>query len=372
MSSETIHDINAIGEHFSIYGDFVVAEPYGSGHINDTYAATYNQAGKEVRYIFQRINQNVFKEPILLMKNVQLVTEQQRRNLQLEKVKNASRRCLTLVYTKDQQPYFQDSEGNVWRVYYFIEDAKTYDVVESPDQAYQAAKAFGAFQKMLLDLDAKDFNETIPNFHNTPKRYQDLLEAIKLDSHGRAKDCKNEIDFAIKRKNVAETLIQLNDLGEIPTRITHNDTKLNNVMLDDISREGLCVIDLDTVMPGLALYDFGDLVRTSTSPAAEDERNLDLVYMQMHMFEALAKGYLEEMKGFLTQAEIDHLAFSGKLISFEIGLRFLTDYLSGDTYFRTHREGHNLDRCRTQFKLVESIESQEGEMNSLVKKLSDR
>jgi Ser/Thr protein kinase RdoA (MazF antagonist) len=237
--------------------------------------------------------------------------------------------------------------------------------VESPQQAFQAARAFGRFQKLLADLPAPRLHDTIPGFHHTPQRFAKLEAAIAADPANRARLAESEIEFALNHKAMAGVLLA----AGLPERVTHNDTKLNNVMLDDKTGEGICVIDLDTVMPGLAPYDFGDIVRTSTSPAKEDERDLSKVQMQFPMFEALARGYLETAAEFLTKAERQLLVLSGKLITFEIGIRFLTDYLEGDSYFKVHREGHNLDRCRTQFKLVESIERQEGAMNKLVEKL---
>ncbi len=360
------HDIKKVGAGFRIFGDFVEAAPYGSGHINDTYAAVYDQGGAKVRYIFQRINHNIFKNPPALMENIQRVTEHQQRKLGASG--NGSRGALQVIKTHENSPFLHDEDGNYWRSYIFIENAKTFDIIETPEQAYQAAKAFGRFQTTLVDMPGGRLLETIPDFHNTPKRYEALEEAIEKDVCNRAASVKEEIEFALGRKDAAGLLIGLCEKGEIPERITHNDTKLNNVMIDDESGEGICVIDLDTVMPGLVHYDFGDLVRTSTSPAAEDEKDLSKVTMQMHMFEALIKGYLESANEFLTPLEKKYLPFSGKLITLEIGVRFLTDYLAGDVYFKIHREEHNLDRCRTQFKLVKSIEEQEDEMMSFVNK----
>ena len=277
----------------------------------------------------------------------------------------ASRRALSLIKSRDGLSYYLDKGGNCWRTYIFVENANTYNIIETPEQAFQAAKAFGEFQMNLVDLPGKRLCETIPDFHNTPKRFEAFEKALASDSLNRAKSAKAEIEFALKHKNASTLLLNLNKEGKIPERITHNDTKLNNVLLDSKTGEAICVIDLDTVMPGLALYDFGDLVRTSTSPAAEDEKDLGKVKMQMHMYRALLEGYLSTAIEFLTKTEIEHLAFSGKLITLEIGLRFLTDYLSGDTYFKIHREGHNLDRCRTQFKLVSLIEEKEEEMNAI-------
>lgn len=360
---KTKHDVRAVARNFWIHGEFLGAEPYGSGHINDTYCVRFDQAGSGVRYIFQRINHNIFKNPVALMENVQRVT----RHLNEKHAGQASesRRALTLVLTRDDLPYHRDEAGNYWRVYFFIEKARAYDAVESAEQAFKAAKAFGQFQKLLADLPAPRLHDTIPDFHHTPKRYAALEKAIAADSANRAELCQAEISFALAHKAICRVLLD----AKLPERVTHNDTKFNNVMLDDATGEGICVIDLDTVMPGLALYDFGDMVRTTTSPAKEDEQDLTKVRMQFPMFEALARGYLSAAGDFLTPAEKKFLPFSGRLITFEIGLRFLTDYLSGDVYFKVHRDGHNLDRCRTQFKLAESIEQQEEQMNKLVEKI---
>jgi len=234
--------------------------------------------------------------------------------------------------------------------------------VQSTAQAFEAAQAFGRFQGLLADLPAPRLHDTIPDFHHTPKRFAALLDAISVDTANRAARAMPEIEFALRLEPITPVLLDAN----LPERVTHNDCKLNNVLLDDTTGAAVCVIDLDTVMPGLALYDFGDMVRTTTSPAMEDERDLSKVTMQFPMFEALARGYLASAGGFLTAAETDLLAFSGKLITFEIGLRFLTDYLRGDTYYKVHREAHNLDRCRAQFQLVRSIGQQEEPMQRLV------
>lgn len=360
MSEKPKHDVRAIAQQFQIVGEFLGAEPYGSGHINDTYCVVFNQGGTRVRYIFQRINHNIFKQPVALMENVQRVTAHLAAKVTGEA--DASRRVLTLIPARDGTAYFRDAAGNIWRAYIFIEAARGYDAVENPGQALSAAKAFGRFQKLLADLPAPRLNDTIPDFHHTPKRFATLEKAIEADAVGRAKLAQPEIEFALRHKAICSVLLD----AKLPERVTHNDTKFNNVLLDDATGEGICVIDLDTVMPGLALYDFGDMVRTTTSPAKEDERDLSKVTMQFPMFEALARGYLSSAAEFLTPAEKKFLPFSGKLITFEIGIRFLTDFLAGDVYFKVHREGHNLDRCRTQFKLVESIEQQEAAMNKLV------
>lgn len=360
MNANLKHDVRAIARHFQIVGEFLEAAPYGSGHINDTYCVVFNQGGTRVRYIFQRINHNIFKNPVVLMENVQRVTAHLAAKVTGEP--DASRRVLTLIPANSGGPFYRDESGNYWRAYIFIEAARGYDAVENPAQALSAARAFGRFAKLLSDLPAPRLNDTIPDFHHTPKRFAALEKAIEADVANRARLARAEIEFALRRKSIASVLLDAN----LPERVTHNDTKFNNVLLDDATGEGICVIDLDTVMPGLALYDFGDMVRTTTSPAKEDERDLSKVTMQFPMFESLARGYLSAAAGFLTPAEKKFLPFSGQLITFEIGIRFLTDFLAGDTYFKVHREGHNLDRCRTQFKLVESIEQQEDKMNQLV------
>lgn len=360
LSKKCEYNLAAVAREFQILGEFIDATPYGSGHINDTYCAVFRQAGTTIRYLIQRINHNVFKDPVSLMENIQRVTSHL--GAQIAGEPDFSRRCLTLVSARDGRAWYMDTDGNYWRVYLFIEGALTYDAVESTAQAFQAAKAYGRFQKLLVDLPAPRLHDTIQGFHDTPKRFAALETAIASDVVGRAIHAKPEIDFALAHRSITDRLLNLS----LPERVTHNDTKFNNVMLDETTGEGICVIDLDTVMPGLALYDFGDMVRTTTSPAREDEQDLSKVTMQFPMFEALVRGYLSSAGEFLTSEEKRWLAFSGKLITFEIGVRFLTDYLAGDTYFKVHRPHHNLDRCRTQFKLVESIEEQEDRMNQLV------
>ena len=357
------HDVRTVARQFQIYGEFVGAEPYGSGHINDTYRAVFDQAGAPARYIIQRINHNIFKAPVAVMDNIRRVTTHLA--AKAAGAPDFSRRVLTLVATRDGGYFHRDEQANHWRAYLFIEKARTCDAVESAEQAFKAAQAFGAFQKLLADLPAPRLHDTIPDFHHTPKRFAALEKVIAADAVNRARLARAEIEFALRRKEICRVLLD----ASLPERVTHNDTKFNNVMLDEATGEGICVIDLDTVMPGLALYDFGDMVRTTTSPAKEDERDLSKVALQLPMFEALARGYLSSAGEFLTPVEKKFLPFAGKLITFEIGLRFLTDFLAGDTYFKVHREGHNLDRCRTQFKLVESIERQETAMDKLVESI---
>jgi len=348
-----------ISRQFQIYGEILHAETFKIGHINETYSATYDQGGMRVRYIHQKINKNVFKNPVAVMKNVMRVTTHLRRRLEAQNARDLTRRSLVVIPTRDGQSYYRSRDGEYWRTFVFIEGVQTFEAVQSPDQAFQAGRAFGEFQSLLVDLPDGRLNETIPGFHNTRKRFAALQQAIQKDHINRAQAAKPEIEFALKHEPLVDVILEAMAKNKIPERITHNDTKFNNVMLDTVTGDAKCVVDLDTVMPGCALYDFGDMVRTTTSPTLEDERDLSKVCMQMPMFKKLAEGYLTAAGRFLTRAEKSLIAFSGKLITFEIGVRFLTDYLSGDTYFRIHRPDHNLDRCRTQFKLVESIERQE-------------
>jgi Ser/Thr protein kinase RdoA (MazF antagonist) len=355
-----------VASEFSFGGKIVSAGPYGSGHINDTFLTLVEIAGQQRRFILQRINHQVFKQPDLLMENVARVCAHAHAKLSAAGTNDAHRRALRLIPTHQGKAWHVDASGNRWRCYDFIEGATGHDVVRSPAQAEAAAKAFGAFQSLLADLPGERLHETIPDFHHTPSRFARFQAALLKDSHGRAAAAEPEIAFALARASEVSVVVDALRDGSLPERVTHNDTKLNNVLLDDVTQEGVCVIDLDTVMPGSALYDFGDLVRTSTSPAAEDETDLSQVRMQLPMFEALVRGYLASARGFLTPREKELLPFAGKLITFEIGLRFLTDWLEGDTYFKIKRPEHNLDRCRTQFKLVASIEEQLPAMREIV------
>jgi len=351
--------LQAISQQFQIYGQILHAEPCKIGHINETYTATYDQGGVLVRYIHQRINRSVFCDPAAVMDNVVRVTRHLRHKLETSGARQITRRALTVVPTRDGRSYYSDGNGECWRTFVCVERVQSFESVQSSAQAYEAGKAFGEFQAWLADLPGARLHETIPHFHDTRRRFAALLAAMEEDSHSRVQYARREIDFARAQEPWIGTLLDAHASGDIPERITHNDTKFNNVMLDWETGRAVCVVDLDTVMPGLVHYDFGDMVRTTTSPTLEDETDLSKVQMQMPMFQALARGYVEAARNFLTPAEKRYLAFAGRLIAFTIGIRFLTDYLMGDTYFRVHRPNHNLDRCRTQFRLVESIMSQE-------------
>jgi aminoglycoside phosphotransferase (APT) family kinase protein len=361
--------IFSIGNQFAVQGEFLRSEEIHSGHINATYRVAYRQAdGTEQRYIFQAINRNVFKDPYAVMANVESVTRHiNERVLRLKK--DLGGQTLSLFPARTGSSWVEDEQGSIWRCYNHIEGCVTYDIIENTRQAYQAAHAFGSFQALVSDLEAHSMTETIPDFHHTRKRFARLMDVAATNPRGRLDSVREEFDFIRSREALTGILLDLVEAGKIPIRVTHNDTKINNVMIDASSDEAVCVIDLDTVMPGLALYDFGDLVRSATSPAAEDETDLSKVEMQMPMFEALVEGYLAAAGSFINDTEIEYLAHSGKLMALEVGIRFLTDHLEGDVYFKTHRPDHNLDRCRTQLKLVERIEEQESEMNAFVHKV---
>ncbi len=360
-------DIREVANLFNLPGAFVAAIPYGSGHINDTFRVTMLDHDKDVRYIIQWINHHVFTQPVALMANVDRVTRHLHKKLQAAGISDTSRRALSLVPARSGANHIVDAGGNTWRCFKAIEGARSYDQIEHPRQAYEAARAFGEFQKLLSDLPAPRLLDTIPNFHHTRCRFDALRDAIQQDIAHRAAPAQPEIEFALAREAMVDVLLDAHARGEIPERVTHNDTKLNNVLIDDATGEGVCVIDLDTVMPGLTLYDFGDLCRTATCPTAEDEKDLAKVEMLPEMFEALVRGYLASAGGFLCPAERAQLVFSARLITFEIGIRFLADYLQGDSYFKTHRPGHNLDRARVQFKMVASFEQNEQRMDGIVR-----
>ncbi len=347
--------LHSVISQFRLDGAALTCERYGCGHINVTYLVV-TDSGK--RYILQKINNHVFKDVPGLMANIAAVTEYLRSRTA------DSRRVLTLVRTLDGSSYLENGEG-FWRVYDFVEDSLCLQAPESPDDFYQSAVAFGNFQEQLKDFPAETLSETIPNFHNTEDRYRIFREVLAKDPMGRAASVQPEIQFALARAEEAATLVhQLRD-GLLPLRVTHNDTKLNNVMLDAADRTPLCVIDLDTVMPGLSLYDFGDSIRFGAATAAEDEQDLSKVTMSLELFRTYTKGFLSACPG-LTEQEIKMLPLGAKTMTLECGVRFLTDYLDGDHYFATHREGQNLDRCRTQFKLVADMESKWAEMEKIV------
>lgn len=355
-------------EQFKFEGDFLAIEPFGCGHINSTYAVYFKFINKPtIRYILQQINTNIFKNPDELMQNVSNVTTHLKTKI-AQNGGNPDRETLTIVKTKDDSLYYKDSEGKYWRAYTFIENATCYQTVERPILFYNAAKAFGKFQSLLSDFPAEKLFESIPNFHNTKSRYDDFIKAVDQNIAGRVNEVQKEIQFVKDRQKDCSVFVDLIKAGKLPLRVTHNDTKLNNIMMDNETDCGICIIDLDTIMPGSVLYDFGDSIRFGASSAEEDERDLSKVYMVNDLFEQYTKGYLSEANDSLTDVEIDNLALSAKILTLECGIRFLGDYLNGDTYFKIHRDGQNLDRARTQFKLVCDMENKLNEMNNIVNK----
>jgi len=363
------YDLERIIPAFQFSGERIFIEPFGRGHINDTYAIYFKRAfARPIRYILQRLNHNVFKNPPRVMDNIAGVTAHIARKV-IAAGEDPSRRTLRIIETRDGKNYYIDADGNYWRAYDFIEDATSYQQA-TPELFERSGAAFGQFFNMLSDYPAHTLHESIPNFHNTRARFEAFREAARLDSAGRAAGARKEIDFALERESEAGVLVNMLGSGELPLRVTHNDTKLNNVLIDNETGEAICVIDLDTVMPGLAAYDFGDSVRFGASTGTEDEIDLSKVSLSLSMFEAFTRGYLSEACASLTEKEIAALPIGAKIMTFECGIRFLTDYLSGDVYFKTARPGHNLDRCRTQFKLAADMEREMKSMEAIVNKYS--
>ncbi len=360
-------NLRKIAREFDIPGRFLSAEPHGGGHINDTFLSRYETANGERRYIHQRINHHVFKEPWKVMENIERVTRYAQQQITAAGG-DPERETLNLVPARDGKTFIVTPQGDTWRTYHFIDGARTYELPENDRMVYNAAQAFGRFQALLGSLPGERLHETIPNFHHTRKRFEAFQQALKADSANRAAQVKDDIDFILARENDASVVIDLLAAGKIPERATHNDTKLNNVLIDDQSGEGICVIDLDTMMPGSALYDFGDLIRMGAATAAEDEPDLSKVGIELRLFEQLARGYLSAAGSFLTPTECDYLAFAGRLITYEQAIRFLGDYLNGDTYYKTHRPAHNLDRTRTQIKMITEMERQQEAMEAIIRR----
>ncbi len=356
-------NLHEIAKNFRLKGNVLSIEPYGEGHINQTTLVTTD----EKRYIMQRVNNVVFKNPIEVIDNIELVTEFMQKKI-AERNGDSERETLTLVPTFDGKKYYIDEEGQLYRVYIFVENTVCYQQIENAEVFYEAAKSFGQFQKELSEFDASQLKETIVNFHNTVDRYNKFIAAVEADKVGRLASVIEEVEFVKARKADTEKIVNAIASGDMPLRVTHNDTKLNNILIDAESGKGVCVIDLDTVMPGSMLYDFGDSIRFGANSAAEDEKDLSKVYCKLDLFEAYVKGYLEVLGDSITKAELDNLAFSGKLLTFECGMRFLTDYLDGDNYFKIHYPEHNLVRARNQFKLVADMEAKMDEMQAIVAK----
>lgn len=341
---------------FPLDGTAISCERYGCGHINVTHLVV---TSTQHRYILQKVNHHIFRNVEALMENICAVTEYLRKQI------DDPRRVLTVVRTTGGNAFYFDGDG-YWRLYEFVEGSICLQQPETPEDFYQSAVAFGEFQQQLKDFPADTLHETIPNFHNTVDRYRIFHEVLAADPMGRAKDVQPEIDFVLAREAEAGTLVRLLADNKLPLRVTHNDTKLNNVMLDDQARTPLCVIDLDTVMPGLSAYDFGDSIRFGAATAAEDEKDLSKMEMSLDLFRTFTRGFLKACPG-LTDLEKEILPMGAKLMTLECGVRFLTDYLDGDHYFSVHRESHNLDRCRTQFKLVADMEGKWNQMAQIIR-----
>jgi len=361
------HDLREIFDYFTADGTFLNGEPYGSGHIHDTYRVVTAEQHKD-NYILQRLNNKIFKNIPELQNNIERVTGHLNMKLKSIPGSDVKRECLTLIPSKDGKSWIIDDDGNFWRMYIFISNHRSYNVVDSPDKAFEGGKAIGRFQAMLADLPGKPLFETIPFFHNIEKRLDTFNRTIKADPVNRVQNLKNEIESVLKRAEEMKIILKLGREGKIPLRITHNDTKFNNILLDEKDK-ALCVIDLDTVMPGYVHYDFGDAIRTAANIAAEDEKELSKIRMDIRFFKAYARGYLSETRDTLNETEKDYLAFAPRLITYTIALRFLTDYIDGDNYFKIHHEHHNLQRARAQFKLVESMEEQYDEMKKIIEEL---
>lgn len=351
---------------FDFGGEVTSVVPYGNGHINDTYAVTCSLAGGSVRFILQRLNPVVFPDRAGLMRNMIAVTGFLRKAV-IRDGGDPERECLRLIPLKDDSPYLTDESGDVWRATQFIENTDAYLVAESPEMFASAGEAFGKFMARLGGFDASSLFEVIPRFHDTPDRYARFLASLERNAAGRMDEAKDEIAFVRERGEGCSVITDALERGEVPVRVTHNDTKLNNVLIDTATKEAVCVIDLDTVMPGSMLYDFGDAVRVGCSTAKEDERDLSLVDFDLGLFRAFTEGYLAGAGRSVTAAELGLLPDAARLMTFECGMRFLTDFLDGDTYFKTAYPEHNLVRARTQFKLVRTMERLRPEIVRAVK-----
>ena len=357
-------DLRDLAARFAIPGSFVEAGPIGSGHINETFVACFQSGPRQARYVFQRLNGQVFTDPAAVMENLERILAHLHATLQAEGAPDASRRALRLVPARSGETFWRAADGDFWRCFDHIEGARGFDIVEGPAQAREAAFAFGTFQRQLRDLPPPRLRETIPAFHDTPRRWRDLVAAVQADVANRAAGARPEIDFALQREALAGALLGRLRAGDLRERIVHNDTKLNNVLLDETTGKALCVIDLDTTMPGLSAWDFGDLVRSAAHRAAEDETDPGKVAVDLDLFAALVEGWKAALPD-LPPQETTVLVLGAQVITLECGLRFLADHLAGDRYFRTARPGQNLDRCRMHWALLRSLERGASELEEI-------
>jgi len=364
------NELKHILKHFRYQGDYVHAEELQAGNINATYRLSYTGDGKPVDYILQRINTVAFHEPVELMNNVQRVIDHIAAAMERQGM-DTDRRILKFIPTDNGTLLYEDGKGGFWRSYVFVDRCTAHDSIEDPRDFYEAGRGFGEFQKYLFDFPADQLVETIPGFHNTKKRFFDFVAAVAADKAGRAAALEEEIDFFFERRKMMSRIVELIDAGELPLRVTHNDTKLNNVLLDDETGKALCVIDLDTVMPGSPLYDYGDAIRYGANQAAEDEEELEKIGLDMELFKAFTEGFVSETAGALTDTELRYLPLGVEVLTCELAMRFLTDYLNGDEYFKVKYPHHNLVRARAQMQLLRDVEAKYDEMcayvNSLVK-----
>ncbi len=361
-----MESLNSILNQFMFDGELVSCKEFGSGHINKTYIAKYQHNGAEQRYVVQRVNGAVFKNIDELMENVFAVTSYLRQIIR-ENGGDPDRETLHYIRTKDGSKYYTFSDRSLYRAYIFVRNSISYDTADTPELFGRSGVAFGRFQKMLSGFDSDKLYVTIPNFHNTIWRYEnEFSPALKLDVKNRADSCREEIDFINARKEEMGRIEEFVQSGKIPLRVTHTDTKLNNVMFDKDTNECVCVIDLDTVMPGVALFDFADAIRFGASTAAEDEADLSKVSLDLDYFKSYTEGFLSECGDTLNECERENLAFASKLITLELGMRFLTDYLNGDIYFKTDYPEHNLVRARNQLALARDMENKLDEMNRII------
>lgn len=357
--------LEEILKNFDFEGICSSEQCHDIGNINDTIMVTYNCGKNENKYVVQRINHNVFTNPVRLMDNMVKITTHLAEKITVAGG-DVKRECLNLVKTKNGEYFHKTADGNYYRAFQFIDRARTYMKVENAKHMYETGKALGRFQKYLSDFAASELFEVIEDFHNTPKRYEAFKKAVDENLAGRADIAREEIDFINNRANDLSKLVNLLNDGKLPLRVTHNDTKFNNIMIDDETGKAVCVIDLDTVMPGLSLYDFGDAIRSGCSTATEDEVDLSIVKFDINLYKNFVKGLLKETKDTLTNEEIKNIAFSAKLITMELAMRFLTDYLNGDTYFKVNHDTHNLERTKNQLKLAKDMEDQMDEMQTIV------
>lgn len=367
LEETMIETVKNIISNFNISGEIIEVKNIVTGHINTTFRVTINECGVRKKYTLQTINKYVFKNPAAVMENILAVTE-----FLKEKIKSEGgdpdRECLTVIKASGGLPYYEDEDGQFWRLYIFVDNSYTVDTVETPAQLKSAGEGFGKFQAMLSDFPMDRLIETIPAFHDTSLRFDQLMDAVKADPLGRVAGVRDEIDFFVKRHDEMCSLVKMTQDGILPLRVVHNDTKFNNILIDEGSGEALCVIDLDTVMPGLSVLDFGDAIRFAANSATEDETDLSRVYLDMTLYEAFADGFLTKIGKSLTKYEIENMPLGAKVITMELASRFLADYILGDKYFKIHREGQNLDRARCQIKLALSMEENMNKMSEIIKK----